>query len=149
MRIKIKTIVALLMSAGAAACASGMSGHSPQASTANAGAEAGAIITTTLTYHRPSTFQSAGRPYAIYVIVDYRNASAVKEYPGSWDDQTQSLSAAVSVPLRAENLVYVEDLAIAPGAATPLDAARGSLKEISCPLGVDPLHACYLLQVLH
>jgi hypothetical protein len=70
------------------------------------------------------------------------------EYPGQWRDDTQTLSASVPVRLRAENLLYVEDDALTPGAATDVKANRGALKEVACPDNVDALNTCLLLQVL-
>ena len=144
--------MALLVVGGAAACAGSMhpAAMSPAsgASSSSSEMEAGPVITIDLTYRRPDDVQSAGRPDAFYVIADYHRESAVTEYPGSWDEETQTLSAIVCVPLRAENLVYVQDSVLTPGAATQVTAARGTLKETPCPARVDPLNSCHLLQVL-
>ena len=102
-----------------------------------------------LRYHRPTLFTSAGRPEAFYVIANYHDERATERYPGLWDEGTQTLSASVTVPLRVENLVYVVDPAVQPGATTTISAARGALKEVACPANVDPLYTCEVLQVLH
>lgn len=102
-----------------------------------------------LRYQRPSTFSSTGRPEAIHVIADYHASRADQRYPGSWDEPTQTLSASVIVPMRVENLVYVDDPAVQPGATTTIRAGRGELKEVTCPPNVNPLFTCDILQVLH
>jgi len=109
----------------------------------------GPLADVNLRYRRPMEFMSPGRPDAFYVIVDYRGAATEERYPGSWDDRTQTLSATVTVPLIVENLVYVADAAVQPGLPTTITAARGALKEVTCPESVNPLYSCLLLQVLH
>ena len=108
-----------------------------------------APVQVNLRYRRPSAFASVGRPEAFYVIADYLGASSEQQYPGSWDDRTQTLSAFVTVPVHVENLVYVVDPAVQPGATTTITAARGALKEVTCPSYVDPLYTCAVLQILH
>ena len=109
----------------------------------------GMLVDVQIRYRRSSEFRSAGRPETIHVISDYRGTPSRAQYPGLWDEGTQTLSATVTVPLGAENLVYVVDPAIAPGATTTITAARGRLREVPCPADVNPLYACQLLQVLH
>jgi hypothetical protein len=109
----------------------------------------GLVVVTNLTYHRPALYQSPQSPGPFHVIADYQHQSAVREYIGAWDDAAQALSAEVSVPLGAENLVYLSDAALPPGETTRITALRGTLKEVPCPANVDPLNSCLLLQVLH
>lgn len=107
-------------------------------------------IHVTLAYTRPRLFESAGRPTEFGFIRDYRAADAtVETFTGAWNDASQTLTADVNVTLKSENLVYVDDPALTPGAETPIRAGRGGqLHEITCPETVPPEHACYLLQVL-
>lgn len=121
----------------------------PRTPEPNADLTPGLRVTVNLRYERPATFTSAGRPEAIHVIADYHSDRADQRYPGSWDEATQTLSATVLVPMRVENLVYVDDPAIQPGATTTIRAGRGALKEVTCPQNVNPLFTCDILQVLH
>lgn len=107
------------------------------------------LVDVQIRYRREAVFASAGRPETIRVIADYRGTPSRAQYPGLWDERTQTLSATVTVPLDAENLVYVVDPAIQPGATTTITAARGRLKDVPCPADVNPLYSCQLLQVLH
>jgi hypothetical protein len=107
------------------------------------------LVDVQIRYRREGVFSSVGRPEMLRVISDYRGTPSSAQYPGLWDERAQTLSATVTVPLGAENLVYVVDPAIAPGAATTITAARGRLKDVPCPAEVNPLFACELLQVLH
>jgi len=106
------------------------------------------LVDVQVRYRREAVFASAGRPETIHVISDYRGTPSRAQYPGLWDERAQTLSATVTVPLGAENLVYVVDPAIQPGATT-ITAARGRLKDVPCPAEVNPLYSCQLLQVLH
>lgn len=109
----------------------------------------GMLVDVQIRYRRDAVFASAGRPETIRVIADYRGTPSRAQYPGLWDEGTQTLSATVTVPLDTENLVYVVDPAIQPGATTTITAARGRLKDVPCPADVNPLYSCQLLQVLH
>lgn len=129
------------------ACLSGPPAHEPAVPAP--AIDAGGVATVTLRYRRPEVFASAGRPEAFHVIADYLGASTERRYPGSWNEPDQTLSASVTVPLRLENLVYVVDSAIQPGATTTISASRGQLKEIPCPQDVNPLYTCDVLQILH
>ena len=108
------------------------------------------VIRTTISYTRSGLFPSAGRPTGFGLIRDYHSADAsVETFSGAWNDATQTLTADVTVALKSENLVYVDDPAITPGSETPMRAGRsGQLHEIACPETVQLEHACYLLQVL-
>ena len=109
----------------------------------------GMLVDVQVRYRRADVFSSAGRPDTLRVISDYRGTPSSAQYPGLWDERTQTLSATVTIPLGPENLVYVVDPAIAPGATTTITAARGRLKEVPCPADVNPLFACEVLQILH
>jgi hypothetical protein len=109
------------------------------------------VIRTSITYTRPRLFASPARPVAFGFVRDYRSSAAEEaaSLPGAWDDVTQTLTADVTIALKTENLVYVDDPAIAPESETPIRAARfGSLPEVACPETTPPQHPCYLLQVL-
>ncbi len=102
----------------------------------------------TLIYTR-SGLPSGIRPIGFNVIRDYQNSTAVEELPGRWNDATQTLTADVTITLRSENLVYVDDVAVNPGTPMVITAGRGArLKEVTCPESVSADHACYLLQLL-
>jgi hypothetical protein len=139
--------LAIAMTSAAASCLSGSPAQ--KASTPAADIGAGLVAQVTLRYERPDAFRSVGRPESFRVIVDFENASREQQYPGSWNDATQTLSASVTVPLHVENLVYVVDPAVQPGATTTITAARGTLKEVTCPESVSALYTCAILQVLH
>jgi hypothetical protein len=143
---RLRWIAALALGAAAASCLDKAPPHTP--ASASSDMEPGAAVTVQVHYHRASVFSSAARPQTFHVIADYRGASSRQQYPGIWDEETQTLSATVTVPLRAENLVYVLDPAIQPGADTTITAARGRLWDVPCPSDVDPLNACHLLQIL-
>jgi len=103
----------------------------------------------TLTYTRLRLFNSPNSPGVFNLIRDYRGSTAVEELPSAWNDATQTLTADVSVPIKSENLVFIDDLAVPPGTETPIRAGRsGQLHEVTCPESVRPDHACYLLQLL-
>jgi hypothetical protein len=140
---------ALVLPTLLAACTNRSAAVSTPQSSNGRDVESGVIAQVNLRYQRSAVFASAGRPEGFDVIMDYRDSAVEREYPGSWDETRQLLTATVAVPLGSENLVYVSDPAIQPGATTVIDAGRGSLKEVPCPSGVDPLFACELLQVLH
>lgn len=109
------------------------------------------VIRTALIYTRPRLFASAARPIGFGVVRNYRDPSAenVAALPGVWDETTQSLTTDVTITLKSENLVYVDDPTIAPESETPVRAARsGELPEVACPDTVPPQHPCYLLQIL-
>jgi hypothetical protein len=115
-----------------------------------AGSEiSGYTTTTTLIYQRPSVFNSLSRPDGFELIRDYQNSSATEDVTGIWNDDSQTLTATVTVGLKVENIVYVVDGAMPPEAETPLQAGRNVLREVVCPRAVPVEHACYLLQVLH
>jgi hypothetical protein len=105
--------------------------------------------TTVLTYTRSGMPASAIRPVGFTLIRDYRNSTAAEELPGRWNDATQTLAADVTITLRSENLVFVDDVGANPGAPMVITAGRGGrLREVACPESVSPEHACYLLQLL-
>jgi hypothetical protein len=147
MGVRIVWGLAIALTGLTASCLSGSPAQKP--STPAGDVDTGLVATVTLRYQRPDTFRSVGRPESFRVIVDFENASREQQYPGSWNDATQTLSAIVNVPLRVENLVYVVDPAVQPGATTTISAGRGTLKEITCPELVNPLYTCAILQVLH
>ena len=147
MGMRIVRGIAIALTGLAASCLSGSPAQKP--STRSGDVNTGIVATVTLRYQRPDAFRSVGRPDSFRVIVDFENASHEQQYPGSWNDATQTLSAIVNVPLRVENLVYVVDPAVQPGATTTISAGGGSLKEITCPDLVNPLYTCAILQVLH
>ena len=147
MSMRIARGLAIALTGVAASCLSGSPTRKP--STPAGDVNTGLVATVTLRYQRPDTFRSVGRPDSFRVIVDFANESREQQYPGSWNDATQTLSATVDVPLRVENLVYVVDPAVQPGATTTISAGRGTLKEITCPEAVNPLYTCAILQVLH
>jgi hypothetical protein len=121
----------------------------PRTPDSTAEIHAGMLVDVQVRYRRAGVFSSAGRPETLRVISDYRGTPSRAQYPGLWDERTQTLSATVTIPLGPENLVYVVDPAIAPGATTTITAARGQLKEVPCPADVNPLFACEVLQILH
>lgn len=139
--------VAIALTGLAASCLSGSPAQQPSAPARDVPSTLAATVT--LRYQRPDEFRSVGRPDSFRVIVDFENGSREEQYPGSWNDATQTLSASVTVPLRVENLVYVVDPAVQPGATTTVSAGRGTLKEVTCPERVNPLYTCAILQVLH
>jgi hypothetical protein len=103
----------------------------------------------TLTYTRLRIFASVNPPGDFSLVRDYRESTAVEELPSVWNDATQTLTADVSVQIKSENLVFIDDPAVPPGPATPIRAGRsGQLHEVACPESVRPEHACYLLQLL-
>jgi hypothetical protein len=133
----------------AAACA----GATPQgASTTSkpASAELAPLwVRTTLTYTRPQIFGSVNRPSAFTLVRDYRTSTTPEELPSVWNDATQTLTADVSVQVKSENLVFVDDTAIPPGSETSIRAGRsGQLSQVTCPESVRLEHLCYLLQLL-
>jgi hypothetical protein len=106
-------------------------------------------VRTTLTYTRLRLFESVNRPGAFTLVRDYRTSTAIEELPSAWNDASQTLTADVSVQLKSENLVFVDDPAVPPGAETPIHAGRsGQLHEVTCPESVRAELACYLLQLL-
>ena len=143
-----------LMSAGlvllGAACATEtaeLPGAQPAATT---GSEVtGLPATVSLVYRRPIAFNAVTVPEGFKLIRDYRNSSATENVAGVWNDQTQTLTATVTVGIQVENLVYIVDDALAPEAETPIAMGHTPLREVVCPRDVPIEHACYLLQVLH
>jgi hypothetical protein len=106
-------------------------------------------VHTTLTYTRLRLFASANQPGNFSLVRDYRASTAVEELPSIWNDGTQTLTADISIQIKSENLVFIDDPAVPPGAETPIRAGRsGQLHEVTCPESVRPEHACYLLQLL-
>jgi hypothetical protein len=106
-------------------------------------------VRTTLTYTRIRLFDSVNRPVAFKLVRDYRTSTAVEELPSAWNDAAQTLTADVSVQVKSENLVFVDDPALPPGSETPIRAGRsGQLHEVTCPESVKPDLPCYLLQLL-
>src|SRR5215467_301017 len=91
----------MVLSGLAASCLSGSPAQKP--STPAGDVNTGLVATVTLRYQRPDAFRSVGRPESFRVIVDFANDSHEQQYPGSWNDATQTLSAIVNVPLRVEN----------------------------------------------
>jgi hypothetical protein len=144
--VRLVSALALVAAIGAASC---LDTSPPQTPSASAEMPPGMLVDVQVRYRRAGVFASAGRPETIRVISDYRGTPSRAQYPGVWDERTQTLSATVTVPLGAENLVYVVDPAIQPGASTTITTARGRLKDVPCPAEVNPLYACELLQVLH
>jgi hypothetical protein len=123
-------------------------GGGPQSSPASAEI-APLWVRTTLTYTRLRLFESVNRPGAFTLVRDYRTSTAIEELPSAWNDASQTLTADVSVQLKSENLVFVDDPAVPPGAETPIHAGRsGQLHEVTCPESVRAELACYLLQLL-
>jgi hypothetical protein len=103
----------------------------------------------TLTYTRPRLFDSVNRPSAFSLVRDYRASTDLEELPSVWNDATQTLTADLSVAIKSENLIFVDDPAIPPGSETSIRAGRsGLLHEVTCPDSVAPEHVCYLLQLL-
>jgi hypothetical protein len=106
-------------------------------------------VHTTLTYTRLRLFASVNQPGNFTLVRDYRGSPAVEELPSVWNDGTQTLTADLGVQIKSENLVFIDDPAVPPGAETPIRAGRsGQLHEVTCPESVRPEHACYLLQLL-
>jgi hypothetical protein len=106
-------------------------------------------VHTTLTYSRLQIFSSVNRPAGFGFVRDYRTSTTVEDLTGAWNDASQTLTADVSVQVKSENLVYVDDPAVTPGGETPIRAGRaGQLHEVTCPQSVSLEHACYLLQLL-
>jgi hypothetical protein len=109
------------------------------------------LVRTTLTYTRARLFDSVNRPSDFTLVRDYRASTSTdaEGLPSVWNDATQTLTADVSVQLRSENLIFVDDPAIPPGSETSIRAGRsGLLHEVTCPESVRPEHVCYLLQLL-
>src|ERR1700683_857608 len=107
------------------------------------------LVRTTLTYTRPRLVESVNRPSAFNLVRDYRASTDLEELPSVWNDATQTLTADVSVPLKSENLIFVDDTAIPPGSEMSIRAGRsGLLHQVACPDSVAPEHVCYLLQLL-
>ncbi|HEY6358346.1 MAG TPA: hypothetical protein VIX35_08870 [Vicinamibacterales bacterium] len=107
------------------------------------------LARTTLTYTRPRLFDSVNRPGAFTLVRDYRASTDLEELPSVWNDATQTLTTDVSVPIKSENLIFVDDPAIPPGSEMSIRAGRsGLLHEVACPDSVAPEHVCYLLQLL-
>jgi hypothetical protein len=103
----------------------------------------------TVMYTRPGLFASGNRPISFGFVRDYRTSTAIDELQGVWNDVTQTLTADLSVQLKSENLIFVDDPVVAPESETPIRAGRsGLLHEVTCPPFVPPEHPCYLLQVL-
>lgn len=139
----------LVLTVGLAACAGSAPPPAGASATPRVSADLPPLwVHTELTYTRLSLFNSVNRPTGFGVIRDYRNASALETLTGAWNDATQTLTADLSVVMKAENLVYVDDPAITPGGETPMRAGRGQLHEVTCPEAVSIEHACYLLQIL-
>jgi hypothetical protein len=109
------------------------------------------VIHTTITYTRPRLFALPGGPVSFGFVKDYREAGAedVTTVPGAWNDAAQTFTADVTITLKSENLVFVDDPAISPESETPMRSGRsGNLPEVACPSFVPPQHPCYVLQVL-
>lgn len=106
-------------------------------------------VRTTVTYTRPRLFDSVNRPSAFSLVRDYRASTDLEELPSVWNDATQTLTADLSVPIKSENVIFVDDPAIPPGAEMSIRAGRSDLlHEVACPDWVAPEHVCYLLQLL-
>jgi hypothetical protein len=142
-------LVSAIVLASAIGSSSCLEKSPPRTPESTAEIHAGMLVDVQIRYRREGVFSSVGRPETLRVISDYRGTPSSAQYPGFWDERAQTLAATVTVPLGAENLVYVVDPAIAPGATTTITAARGRLKDVPCPADVNPLFACELLQVLH
>lgn len=134
-----------------AACASAKAPQAERGVAAPVAAEqAPLLVHTTLVYTRLAIYASVGRPTAFTVIHDYQTSPSTETLPGAWNDATQTLTTDLNVRLKSENLVFVDDPVILPGAETPMRAGRsGPLHEITCPDSLPPEHVCYLLQLLH
>jgi hypothetical protein len=105
-------------------------------------------VSTTLVYTRLGLFASPTRPAGFGFIRNYQTSTTVDTLVGAWNDAAQTLTADVTVTIRSENLVYVDDSAVTTGGETPIRAARGRLRELTCPESVSVERACYLLQIL-
>ncbi len=109
------------------------------------------LVRTTLTYTRARLFDSVNRPSDFTLVRDYRASTSTdaEGLPSVWNDATQTLTADVSVPLKSENLIFVDDTAIPPGSEMSIRAGRsGLLHQVACPDSVAPEHVCYLLQLV-
>lgn len=133
----------------ATACAAAKAPETEHAAPAPVAAEqAPLLVHTTLVYTRLGIYSSVGRPTSFTVIYDYQSSPSTETLPGAWNDATQTLTTDLNVRLKSENLVFVDDPAVAPGGETPMRVGRGPLHEMTCPDSVAPEHVCYLLQLL-
>jgi hypothetical protein len=101
-----------------------------------------------LIYTRPPLTSRNGRPDGFEVIEDYRSSDVITKYEGIWNDDTQTLTDQIALPVGSVNLVFINDESLTPGSVTPITASReGRLREVACPRVVNALHACYELTV--
>ena len=154
MRTPAAVLVIGLAAVLAGGCNTPKPPSTPQSSTGSSGSSASSRelapirATTTLIYVRSGLVSSPSRPIGFNLIRDYRHSNEVEEFPGRWNDATQTLSADVSITLKTENLVFVDDSIASPGAEMNISAGRSRLPEVACPESVYPEHGCYLLQLL-
>ena len=145
----LASVAAVMAMVVTTACAGATRPAASPSSTPASAALAPLWVHATLTYTRPRLFASVNQPGAFTLVRDYRGSPAVEELPSLWNDGTQTLTADVSVQITSENLVFIDDPAVPPGAETPIRAGRAAqLHEVTCPQSVRPDHACYLLQLL-
>lgn len=130
----------------AGACATAVEGIGPQQTSTDS---AGRLVDVRLTYFRPFLFDSeAARPQGFAVIANYLSSDVTTEYQGNWNDENQTLTATIRLPVGSENLVYVVDEAVPPFTPTRIEAARqGRLSQVECTPAVTTVQVCYGLTI--
>jgi len=141
-------LVGMMVLFVAAACAVGSCAAADEKA-AVALPDAGDSALIRLSYARPRQYDSPGRPSGFELVPNYHTSDETIEEQGSWNDETQTLTATVSLGINSEDLVYVNDDAVPLSIPVPVQAAgNGRLHQIGCPAAVTTVQVCYELSVV-